>query len=253
MGEHRRPFAGGLRRGRRQEGPEATGTRVFVVHVQRTGGTSLRWALEAACGAEAVFPSQAELDARPGGRYEPASALLERWPEVRDHRFLVGHYLAAVADRLPGSYRTATFLRDPVARSLSIVRLRSRESGRPVADLLADDDFLVGHVADLQTRIFGSTPTDGMVRPQESAPADDAMLERACARLETFDFVGWTEDFAASIARFDRTFGTRLQRRIRTENASVRDQVPDREIAAVVEPLVTRDRELLRRVRGGLR
>jgi hypothetical protein len=229
------------------------GARIFVVHVQRTGGTSLRWALEATIGAAGVFPSQAELDARPDRRYEPAAEVLRRWPEVRDHRVLVGHYLAAVADRLPVPYRTATFLREPVARSVSIVRLRSRESGRAVADLLADEGFLSGHVADLQTRIFGTVPAGDPERPQESPPADDATLERACARLETFDFVGWTDAYADSITRFDRTFGTTLRRRIRAENASVRDDVPDAEIAEVVGPLVTRDLEFVRRVRGTAR
>lgn len=209
----------------------------------------MRWAIEAAYGSATVHPTQAEIDARPGGRYEPAAELLSRWSEVRDHRFLVGHYLAAVADRLPVPYRTATFLRDPVTRSVSIVRLHARERGRPVGELLADPVFLAGHVADLQTRVFGTEPDGDPVRPQESAPADDATLARACARLETFDFVGWTEDFASSVARFDRTFGTKLRRRIRRENAVVGDRVSDRDIAAVVEPLVARDRELIRHVR----
>jgi hypothetical protein len=96
-------------------------------------------------------------------------------------------------------------------------------------------------------------PAGDPERPQESPPADDATLERACARLETFDFVGWTDAYADSITRFDRTFGTTLRRRIRAENASVRDDVPDAEIAEVVGPLVTRDLELVRRVRGTAR
>ena len=65
--------------------------RVLVVHVQRTGGTSLREALVAAHGSGAVYPSRNVLAARPDGRYESAAELLERWHSVpRSHPWLGG-------------------------------------------------------------------------------------------------------------------------------------------------------------------
>jgi hypothetical protein len=185
--------------------------RVLFVHVQRTGGTSLRRMIEYVHGTDRVHPSTDYLAARPGERYPAAVETLEHWDLLPDHRFLFGHFIAAVVDLLPTRYRPATMLRDPVDRSVSIIRLHAWRTGRTVSELLGDDEFLVTHVADLQTRVFGSDLERGPVRPQETDAADDAMLERARDRLATFEFVGRTEQFAASLAKFDHLFGTKIR------------------------------------------
>lgn len=228
---------------------------VLVVHVQRTAGTSLRLALEAAHGAACVHPSAAELGSRPGGRYETAADLLARWDTLPQHRFLFGHYVAALVDVLPIPYRTATFLREPVARSVSIIEHHAAQSQRAVSDLLDDEAFLAGHVTDLQTRVFGSEiPVDDglpqVMRPQEAPRADDNTLERAIDRLASFDFVGLTEDLSRSVSRFDAMFGTHVSPTIGQVNQSQASDVPRVEIERLVAPLVTRDVELLAQARA---
>lgn len=228
-------------------------TGVLVVHVQRTAGTSLRRALEAGHGPDVVYPPAAVLDARPEGRYESAAELLSRWDALPPHRFLFGHYLAALVDVLPARYRTATFLREPVARSVSIVEHHAAQTGRAASELLTDERFLASHISDLQTRVFGSeiSVVDGkpcIKRPQEAAAADDATLTRAVARLESFDFVGLTEEFGSSVARFDEVFGTCVSQTIGWVNHSRPSDVPRAEITSVVSPLVRRDQELFQHV-----
>jgi hypothetical protein len=224
--------------------------RVLFIHVQRTGGTSLRRALEAEYGEQAVHPSTATLASLPNGFYQSGADVLADWESLPPHRFLFGHFVAAVAEVLPERYRTATFLRDPVERSISIVLLRARISGRAVNEIIADEDFLSTHVADLQTRVFGMGLERGVVQPPHADPADDAMLDRAVERLGTFDFVAFTDDLASSVAAFDTVFGTSVSPRFGHENAAARDGVSIAELAAVFEPLVQRDRELVAAARA---
>jgi len=226
--------------------------RVLVVHVQRTAGTSLRRALEATCEAGGVYPSATVLASRPDGRYESAAELLERWERVADHRFLFGHFVASFAEVLPVRYRRATFLRDPVARSVSIIEHHSARTGRSVSELLVDNAFLETHVANLQTRVFGTEPfmragALTTARPQEAPAADRATLERALERLGEFEFVGLTDRLDESVTRFDSIFRTTARSALQRHNASASGDVSRVDIARVVTPLVQLDSELVAR------
>jgi hypothetical protein len=214
---------------------------VLVVHVQRTGGTSLRAMLENTCEKGSVFPSCNVLGAREGGRYVTPAEILRTWDEIPPHRFLFGHVLAVFAECLPVPYKSATVLREPVNRSISITQLHSRNTGRPVSDLIRDEEFLQSHILDMQTRIFGSDVEAATLRPQESPLSTDMSLERAMSRLEGFSFIGTTETFGESLHRFDRTFHTAIAHDPIRENLSVEGDVPHTELEEFFSPLVKRD------------
>lgn len=200
--------------------------------------------LERAHGPDAVYPSTDRLSAEHGGRYVTPAELLTRWDTLPAHRFLFGHCVASLADRLPVRHSRATFLRDPVERSISIAQLHARNTGRDVSELVEDQAFIATHVADLQTRIFGVDATHGHLRPQESPPADDAMLESAIARLRTFEFVGTTETMRSSLQRFDRLFGTRTSEHVQQDNRSEAGDLARSEVARRIRPWIERDLEM---------
>lgn len=98
-------------------------SRFFFVHLQKTGGTALFQRLREAFGAEAVYPTP---DDEPGARpVIDAAYLCERF---RTHgtglRVITGHFPLCAVEVLGEPFVTFTILRDPVERTLSLLRRR---------------------------------------------------------------------------------------------------------------------------------
>ena len=215
--------------------------RILVVHIMKTAGTSLRRMLQEEYGPRRVYPGDPHLKKLPGGCYPSAKAVLENFRALPPHNVLVGHFTAALADQLPVPYRTATFLREPIQRSLSHLGHVSKLWGTTPAKLLDDSEFVSTRIADFQTRALGA---DEACDPQEVSVGDDRMLGRAIRRLETMDFVGLTERFEDSCRIFDQRFGTGISRFIRRENVLRPEGNELAELIPRLEPFVRRDRLL---------
>lgn len=217
------------------------GPPLLLLHVMKTAGTSFRRMLQDALGMDAVYPSDRDLAGLPNGWYRKAADVLADVAELPAYRVLVGHFPAALAERMPRRHRTAVFLRDPIQRSLSMLRFVGRLRGSTPAELLDSPRFAAKAIQDYQTRMLG-TPDLGA--PPPGAMVDDAMLDRALTRLEGFDFVGITERFAESCAVFDRRFGTAVAARARHVNVGREGADDLAEFIPRIEPLVRRDRVL---------
>lgn len=192
--------------------------RYLFLHIMKTGGTSLRRMLIARLGADAVYPNDADLARLPNGWYPLAGPLLEVLPSVRPHTILVGHLPYSLCERLPGRYEVITFLRDPVERSLShmgeVIKAGPLAGSDPL-DLIHDESFMRGHIANHQAKVLGM-PFGDIYDP--GVEVDAAMCGRAVENLRQCAFVGITERFEDSCRLFDQRFGTRLSRRIRRDN-----------------------------------
>lgn len=217
--------------------------RVLVVHVQRTGGTSLRRMLEG-LGSNVVYPSSHQLNTNEGRRYSTPQQLLRDWRDLPPYRFLFTHCVASLAEMLPVPHARVAFLRDPIERSISITQLHATNTGRSVSELVSDRDFLRTHINDLQTRIFGLNHRFSHLRPQETPPATDSMVGSAIERLRTFDFIGITESFSSHLQRFDDSFGTRTASSVFHDNRSCAGDVPRDDLLEIFKPLVERDQEM---------
>ena len=217
---------------------------ILFIHIAKTAGTSMRRMLQEEFGSRRVYPGDHYLRSLPHGMYPPCIDLLRDHARLPRHDVLVGHFSAAMADLLPRPYRTATFLREPVQRSLSMLGQHSRMWGVPVAALLDDPKFMNGNIADFQTRILG---VDGACNPHEAGSIDDATLARALGRLEALDFVGLTERFVESCALFDARFGTSVSSRIRRDLVNRPDGTELSEHIPRVAALLDRDRVLYER------
>ena len=167
--------------------------------------------------------------------------MLRGYAKLPPHNVLVGHFTAAMADMLPGPCQTATFLREPIQRSLSMLGQFSRTLKIPVPALLENPGFMADNIADFQTRILGA---DGVCDPHQVKVVDDAVLARAIARLETLGFVGLTERFAQSCEVFDARFHTGISQSIRREVVHRPEGGELSEYIPQIEPLVERDRVL---------
>lgn len=215
--------------------------RILVIHIAKTAGTSLRRMLQDEYGRRRVYPGDWHLRHLPDGLYPLGSEMLRNHATLPPHNVLVGHFTAAMADMLPGRYQTATVLREPIQRSLSMLGHFSRTLSVPVPELLEDGVFMEANIADFQTRILGA---DGVCDPHQVDMGDEALLDRAVARLGRLDFVGLTERFAESCAVFDTLFRTTISRSMRREAVHRPGKREFAEWVPRIEPLVQRDRVL---------
>lgn len=215
--------------------------RILLIHIAKTAGTSLRRMLQDEYGPRLVYPGDFHLQRLPNGWYPLGSEMLRDYAKIPPHNVLVGHFTAAMADMLPRPYQTATFLREPIQRSLSMLGQFSRTMKIPVPTLLEDAQFMADNIADFQTRILGA---DGVCDPHPFEGDDDTVLARAVARLETLDFVGLTERFEESCAVFDARFRTGISQFIRREVVHRPEGRELLEYSSRIEPFLERDRVL---------
>ncbi|WP_376695226.1 hypothetical protein [Wenzhouxiangella sp. EGI_FJ10305] len=194
----------------------------IFIHVMKTAGTSFRKMLEKQLGA-AVYPTREELKQHKRGWYLKARELRERLQSgeltLGGRQVVCGHFSASVAERMPGDWRLAVFLRDPVARSLSMIAHRLKHdgpenllghpeaAGDAVLKLLEDEKFVNSQVRDYQTKVLSMKPMANVNSPMLVGERE---YETAVRRLESIDFVGITEQFSESISLFESVSGIRF-------------------------------------------
>lgn len=232
--------------------------RWFFIHVMKTAGTSFRRMLEETFDAE-IYPTKQELELRPRGWYYPASELLEQVElgniDLGSRRFLCGHYSANLQTLLPGPWRTVTFLRDPVRRSLSMIAHRHDKVSRlnrffrpNISKYLDDEDFVERQIHNYQTKIFA---LDGTARVNQAHPIDEVAFQRAKIRLENIDFVGLTEQYAQSIRLFEMKAGLKFAPLMHANKSS--GYAPSEAELARIRALVPYDVELYELAKEKLR
>lgn len=189
--------------------------RWLIIDVMHTGGAALRGMIEAKLGG-GVYPTKAEIEATPYGWYEAAPNLLNQIEDGRfdlgPRRVVCGNYAVRFTEHLPGEWQTAIFLRDPVERTLDLLAKMARREKRAknlwrVKHDLGNEEFVETQIRDYQTKIFcmhGTSDPNTVYRVGPDA------FERARAALESVSVVGIAEDFARSVALFERRSGIAL-------------------------------------------
>jgi hypothetical protein len=199
------------------------GRRLAFIHLPRTGGSAVERHLESIAGQANVMRVRLPPD------------FLGQLGDLRSTQIVLGHFFYPMARLLPG-VATATVVRDPVERSISVWEYLQWQTHHPDHELLvsrgirsvdefAVDAHLAGHVRDNQTKLLGmeydveaivAAMEAGEIDLQEarrlaaeaeSAPADAAMLARAKQRLGRMLVVGLTEELPAFVRRLERAIG----------------------------------------------
>jgi hypothetical protein len=206
----------------------------FFLHVMKTGGTAFVFNLLQNFAPGEVYPSAVDKQ-QPGDLlpYVSISRLLNVSPERRQAiRMYTGHFPFVACELMGIELRTLTLLRDPVERSLSVLKHFKRHFPRyeplSLAELYDDPFLFENFVHDHQTKLFSigvadrpetfaSTLTHAENRarhlggpdPQRSTTitVDDERLAVAKANLARVDLVGVNERYDGFVARLRARFG----------------------------------------------
>jgi hypothetical protein len=196
--------------------------RYFFLHIMRTGGASLARQLEAEFPGAQTYPDRLqELD-------EVRAHLDINWlldlPTERSEaiRFYTGHFPFFVTECLPTSVITLAILRDPVERTISLLKSKQlgvRETlplatfpedqhvGVALEALYDDADLRATMLDNFQTRQFAMTADDGCSSGVDRLECDAARLEVAQENVAKVDALGLYERYDEFLASLRARFG----------------------------------------------
>jgi serine O-acetyltransferase len=143
------------------------GLRFFFVHLMKTGGTSFAFQLQRQFDSNEVYPSKGadRGDEADIAGYVSVSRLLRLSPERRAAiRVYTGHFPFVASELLDLDLVTMTLLRDPVERTISVLkhfkRLSRRYHSHELDDIYADPFVFAHFIENHQTRMFSVTADD---------------------------------------------------------------------------------------------
>jgi hypothetical protein len=186
--------------------------RFFFIHVMKTAGTSFVRQVQQQFPAEAVYPCPAIdwVGPRDFEAYINIPRLLALAPERRaEIRMYTGHFPYYVAEELDPGLTTLTVLREPIERTVSVLKhfKRVEERLRPCSlETIYDDRQIFRFfVENHQTKVFSLVGSDNEQAINCGLTLDDERFERARKNLARVDLLGLTEGFDAfALAARDR-------------------------------------------------
>ena len=199
--------------------------RFFFIHVMRTGGTTFEQQLRRHFPRDQVYPNP-DCDL-PGGdvlRHLDLSYLLALPPERRAAiRLYYGHFPSVATEMLGVDTTTLTLLRDPVERTISLLRvMRERRpalAGLTLEQVYDDGELFPRLIHNHQTKLFSMTRADHPQSYLDEVDVDGARLERAKANLARVDVVGITERYGEFVEGLRARFGWRFNEEARMNAA----------------------------------
>jgi hypothetical protein len=211
--------------------------RFFFVHLQKTGGTALFQRLRESFGTEVVYPTL-EDQGNVAAVIDVDHLVNQFRVHGNDFRVITGHFPLCTTEVLEVPFTTFTVLRDPVERTLSLLRRRqasdARFRGRDLLHIYADDDLRIiidNHMVkmlSLTVNELGRTPLT------QSVTFDEERLERAKRNLVGIDVVGLQEQFDTFCENLESRFGWNLglpRFANRTPSVPVPDELRERIMA----------------------
>jgi len=210
--------------------------RFFFVHVMKTGGTSFAFQIQQHFEPDEIYPS-AEDRRNALAPYASVPTMADLSAERRARiRVYTGHVPYLASQLLGIDVVTLTLLRDPVDRTISMLKHVRREFekfGGLELDDIYDDDFVFEHfVENNQTKVFAltqeerasaiaaSSPTPAvaahLLEPQVSAgPKDrprriainDQRFEQAKSNLARVDVLGLSERYGDFLDELHTRYG----------------------------------------------
>lgn len=226
---------------------------VFFVHVMKTGGTTLFRNLRENFALDELYPYR-KIDIQYNGskldvRHHLSVSYLLQIPEERRRRIRVytGHFPYIAQELLGGGFTTVTILRDPVERTLSLLRQFKRNApwetdpakkapmaSRSLEEVYENELVFEPLVHNHQTKIFSMRESDSPESYMDVVAVDEARLALAKENLAKVDIVGITERYDDFLDEIEARFGWEVEREARanatpaSEIQPVNDALRDR-------------------------
>ena len=221
----------------------ASPQRYAILHIPKTAGTTLRTILSQAF-PEDVFPSANELEANEG-KYLRFAALKDQLDLVTPRRFVMGHYTLPQLLELFPDREIITCLRDPFARSTSVIGHFWRFYGVPPETFLTDTRLVTNQIINQQIRFLASGwHADWTVEYSES------LVDKALQNLERVKIVGIQERFPQFMnrvaAELQLPSHITLHRRENVGSTDINEQLAP--FADQIRGMIAGDLELYRQV-----
>jgi hypothetical protein len=185
--------------------------RYFFMHLPKTAGMSLFQRLIHHHGERAVFPFPTDRG-RPG-TYMSIDYMRDTFA-VHGHnlRVIAGHFPLCLDEILGVPLTTFTILRDPVGRTLSLLRQHQQQDREfrdsSLEDVYANPVLLHGLVHNFMVKCLSVTVDEIERDVMTMVPYDQARLERAKANLEhRVELFGIQEDFEGFCRQLGDRFG----------------------------------------------
>ena len=219
----------------------------------RTGGTSLRRMLWGAYDQADIYPSQVDLDANRGNYPEIVGAVEELRSRATPPRLVQGHLPYVIRDLLPSGTRIVTVLRDPVERSISVLRFSKRRKARfadmSLEEILSVDSLREAMITNYQTKVFSIRHVGEVESVNHPLKLQSWRKELALENLNDCDVVGFTDRFPEVSGQLDEV-SIPHSKALRTNTANPADPDASEELLERVASVVDLDIELFRALRS---
>ena len=222
-----------------------TGAPIFFVHVMKTGGTTLFRHLRENFPLDQLYPYR-HLDIRYEGErldvrhHLSVSYLRTLSPERRQHiRVYTGHFPYIAQELMGGRFVTATILRDPVERTVSLLRQFRRKQpwateGAPeprftrssLEDVYAHPMVFEPLIHNHQTKIFSMRESDQPESYMDVLAMDADRLAVAKENVAKVDLLGVTERYGDFLDEVEARFGWHVERDARANATPSDDNEP---------------------------
>jgi hypothetical protein len=212
--------------------------RFFVVHLQKSAGTTLRDRFRATFPSEAIYPNRS--DGGVGHAVISLSNLLERWTARRaELRLIAGHFPLSTVELLDADFVTVSILRPPVERTLSYLRhqkmLNARDKVKSLEEIYDDPFRFNGLIRNHMTRMFSigaeeMAAGDGVLT---DVPDTSARLDRAKQGIAGLDGFGLQPCFEEFWEDFATRFGLEVGEPVRSNRTQPDDGVTDALVARI--------------------
>jgi hypothetical protein len=210
------------------------GTRLFVAHMQKTAGTTLRDRLRASFSDTEIYPNETDgPDARDA--VIAVSHLRRRWAARGDEiRLLTGHFPVRTVEFLDAAFVTVTVLRDPVERTLSFLRHQATRRQRgatedtPLIEIYEDPFRFDAMIHNHMVRMLSLAPEemgpgDGVLA---TVPYTQERLDIATEALAALDLFGLQEHFDAFCDELGSRYGLDVGTPLRTNTTEAIEAPP---------------------------
>lgn len=198
----------------------------FFVHVMKTAGLSFNEHIRANFAPEEIFPGPDDPDAV---GYWVIEKVREAVARPHDHiRLFHGHFPFFVTDLVPDAV-TLSLLREPVARTLSLLEMRRMQDmpDRTIEEVYDDPTVFGREIHNHQTKIFSLSEADDAKTWVHVIDLDPDRVEVAKATLERVDVLGFQERFDDFLGELRDRYGWRIDRPARVNVASRKPVVAD--------------------------